>query len=236
MHDHDVVSGVTCQVDWIPGEEYETVNEYLWIPGQGYTQDVHCIMYDREFLLNNNIRFKDIFVTEDADFNYQVVYANPKIALYNKRTYLYRRNMPTSIGVETSYFDKLLCRILSNLKNGEYRPMSERWYNVLYADDLHMQYVDFRPDMIETAIGISFFLGYQFYQKMSEQERKEAVLNDKNTFMYLLSEHIKSGNLKMKINGKLYKTKEDYIALIEQIVDKSVIKSNLMEGLAEWMI
>ena len=40
---------------------------------------------------------------------------------YNKLTYLYNRNLPTSIGVETSLYDKLFCRILINLKNSEYK-------------------------------------------------------------------------------------------------------------------
>ena len=231
----DIVSGITCQVDWNAEENYETVNEYLWMPGRGDTQDVHCIMYKREFLLNNNIRFNNIFVTEDADFNYQVVYAKPKIATYNKRTYLYRRNMPTSIGVETSYYDKLLCRIMSNLQNGDYRPIVERWYNVLYADDLQMQCTDFKQETIENAIGIAFFFGYLFYETMSEEERKQAILKDKDTFMALLDEQIKSGNLKMKINGKAYKNKSDYIKLINDIIDNSVIKQNLKEGLAQWI-
>lgn len=231
----DLVSGISCLVDWIPGEDYKDVYEYMWAPGVGDTQDVHCIMYNREFLLNNNIRFSNVFITEDADFNYQVVHAQPKIAFHEERVYLYRRNMPASIGIETNYYDKLLCRILSNLENGNYKPLKERWYNVLYGDDLLMQSADFNQEKIENAIGISFFFGYQFYSTMTEEEKSQAVIDDKNTFMYLLDEQIKSNNMKMKINGRIYKNKSDYIALINQIIDESVIKQNHVEGLAKWM-
>ena len=232
----DIVSGISCQVEWNPEDNYQEMNEYIWFPGQMSTQDVHCLLYNREFLINNNIRFKDMFIAEDADFNYQVCFVQPVVELYEQPTYLYRRNMPTSIGVETSCYDKLLNRILGSLNSEKYKSIGERWYNILYADDLHTQYTGFDRRTIETMIGISFFIAYQFYQTLSEEDKQKAIIDDKDNYMYLLTEQIHSNNLQMKINGKIYKTKTDYIDLINSIIENSVIKDNLQEGLAKWMM
>ena len=232
--DADIVSGVSCRVDWNLNSNQK--DYFLWQPGQTEMQDTHCLLYKRSFLNDNNIRFKHVFIAEDADFIHQVLYAQPKVYLYNKETYLYQRNTPVSIGCQTSLFDKLFCRIIINLKNAEYKNIEERWNDILYADDLLCRYDTLDSDKIETIIGITFYFGIIFYESLNPTEKKKIFIKDKDNFSYLLQERILNNEIGLKIKGKIYTTKDQYKNLIKEIIEQSSIKESLEKELAQWIM
>lgn len=231
----DIVSGITGRIDWHPEGKHSEIVELMWMPGQTSTQDSHCLLYKREFLQNNNIHFKNTFIAEDADFLHQVMKYQPKVEPYLELTYLYKRNMPTSIGVETSLLDKLLCRITINLKNADYKSLNERWADILYADDLIARYDTLRPEDIETVIGITFYFAMKFFDRLSAAEQKSLTLKDKDDFTYILHEKILNQDYGFKLHGKIYTNVNQYKEFVLKAIDNSVIKNSLLKELEEWI-
>lgn len=230
----DIASGVTRRVDWV-NNDYGNAEEFVWLPGQTTTQDSHCLLYSREFLDKNEIRFKGTFIAEDADFLHQVMKYQPVVLPYKKATYLYKRNLPTSIGAETSLMDKLLSRIIINLGNEKYKSLHERWYDILYADDLICRFDTMRQEEIETVIGVTFYFGLMFYEKLSYQEKRELYVPDKQDFTYILHDKITTNDLGFRICGEVYKNKTQYRNLVMQVIEKSSLKESLLKELESWI-
>ena len=231
----DIVSGITGRVDCIGPVESRTITELLWLPGSTESQDTHCLLYKRDFLCGNSIRYKNIFIAEDADLLHQIMKYSPKVEPYNKLTYLYNRNLPTSIGVETSLYDKLFCRILINLKNSEYKSLNERWYDILYADDLITRYDSLPPQELETIIGITFYFAIKFYNTLSPEEQKSLEIFDKMDFTSILHTKIQQKDYGFRLNGRIYNTLEQYEMLVQDTLNTSIIKNSLLKELQEWI-
>ena len=224
----DVVSGITRITDT---SGYEETGEYIWDPTARDNHDSHCLLYSRQFLENNNIRFNNYFFNEDADWNYQVTAANPTVWLYKKPSYEYIKNLPTSIGHEYNIYDMALYRILLNMKKPSYRSINELWFDLLLGNVIPTC-ASLTPEDFDILFTFTLYFGSKLYQTLTEDEKNQ--INVPLDYQNIILDKIRNNDIVSVINDEVYE-EEDMKQFILQYIQTSNFKDNIYENLKEWL-
>lgn len=87
---------------------------YLQLDRDNALRPVSTKIYNKEYLINNNLYFIEGYTAEEDDFLYRLLICNPNISVYANKIYHYRQDTPNSIMKTLKYQqDKSYINILA---------------------------------------------------------------------------------------------------------------------------
>ena len=205
-------------------------DNYDWLSRDDiFKNDSHCLVYSREFI--KDCKFLPIFISEDADWCWQVMNKHPKVQYIDTPTYIYNKGNVGSIGSSSTVIDQLLYRMYIDSRLPSYYTIEGCLNDILNADNLVDKWEQLPNSLVQDIVLISFYFGYTTYYKLSPQQQVEfqSSLNDVDSFSSILRNKIIAKDMLMYSGSKVYATPQDYEALIKSYISNSVYADNLKE-------
>lgn len=227
----DIICGNTAIQNFDNGDL-----ENNWVNNQEdiFRQDLHCLMYNRNFI--KGCRFIEIFISEDADWGHQLYCRDPRVGYIDTLTYIYRKCSPVNIGKEsTGPIDFVLHRMYVESLNS--RNDRIKSFSLLLHGDSLESYLDVVEDEIICDLALLvFYFSYLFYQNLSISEKVEYDNHQEHTrdsFSDVLYQKIITNDLVFYRKGHVFKSLEDYESLLQEYIEKSAFKERLRECMYE---